>query len=170
MNSEKLNDEQIEVSAGEVSYPRGYVQAAMQLLDSTRRELRIYSELLEIEVYGNEDFVSRLSAMVRSNRRSHARILVSARAELSGRSHRLLELVRVLPSLCQCRLMTEPTDRYREDFLLADRTGFVTRKAQEEKLARFSPDDRAGAADRAEHFDYLWSRAISSAELRQLSI
>lgn len=160
----------MELSAGEVSYPRGYLHAAIQLLDSTQRELRIYSELLEIDVYGNEDFATRLSAMIRSNRHSHARILVSSRADLNGRSHRLLELARLLPSLCQCRLITEPADRYREDYVLADRSGFVAKKAQEEKLARFSPDDRAGAADRTEHFDYLWSRATGSAELRQLTI
>lgn len=170
MNSETPKAEQIELHAGEVNYPAGYLQAAMQLLEMTQRELRIYSELLEIDVYGDDDFVTRLSAMVRANRHSHARILVSARADLTGRSHRLLDLARTLPSLCQCRLITEPADRYREDFVLADRSGFLAKKAQDEKVAYFSPDDRAGAADRAEHFDYLWFRATTSVELRQLPL
>lgn len=170
MNTENLNDDQIEVSSGELSYPKGYVQAAVQLIESTQREIRIYSELLEIDVYGDENLVTGLSSMVRANRRSHARILVSSRAELAGRSHRLLDLARSLPSLCQCRIIVEPADRYREDFVLADRSGFVAKKAQNEKLAWFAPADRAGAANRAEHFDYLWSRATTSAELRQLSI
>ncbi|MEM8498637.1 MAG: hypothetical protein AAF542_11485 [Pseudomonadota bacterium] len=170
MNSENVNDDRIKLCPGDVSYPGGYLHAAVQLLESTQRELRIYSELLEIDIYGNEDFVAGLSAMIRSNRRSHARVLVSARADLTGRSHRLLELARSLPSLCQCRLISEPADRYREDYVLADRSGFVAKKAREEKRARFSPEDRAGAADRAEHFDYLWSRATGSIELRQLSI
>ncbi|MFK7731206.1 MAG: hypothetical protein AB8B48_06245 [Pseudomonadales bacterium] len=170
MNSEISNANPVELIEGDVSYPTGYLRAAMQLLSSTQRELRIYSELLEADVYGSEDFVTQLSSMIRANRRSHARVLVSARAELAGRSHRLLDLARTLPSLCQCRVISEPADRYREDYVLADRSAYVAKKAKDENAARFAPSDRAGAVDRAEHFDYLWSRASASAELRYLSI
>ncbi len=170
MNSDMSNADPGQLRPGELKYPSGYLRAAMELLESTQRELRVYSELLDVEVYGDEHFVAGLSAMVRANRRSHARILVSARADLAGRNHRLLDLARSVPSLCQCRLIAEPADRYSEDYILADRAGYVAKKARDEKLARYSPDDRAGARDRAEHFDYLWSRASTSAELRTLSI
>ncbi len=170
MNSDNNNEQRSTQPPGDIDFPAGYLRSALELLEHTQREVRIYSELLEPEVYGDDAFVARLSSMVRANKRSHARVLVSARADLSGRTHRLLDLARALPSLCQCRVLLEPADRYREDYILADRTGFVSKKAKEEKSAWFAPDDRAGAADRAEHFDYLWSRASSSAELRNLSI
>lgn len=153
-----------------IGYPGEFCEVAGKLVSQALREVRIYSPLLPTEVYGKQAFVDAVSDMVRANRRSKLQVLVSEKAELSSRAHRLIELAKHLPSLCQIRVLKEEPDRFKEDYLLADREGLLMLKAQHDDEAWLDPYAPAEVASRIEHFDYLWQRAVSDPEFRKLSI
>ncbi len=156
--------------ACEVSFPGGYQQAATTLVSNATRVIRLYAPTLEAEICGAPELVEALSSMLRANRQAQARILTSLDGVSRGKTNPLVELARNLSSLCSIRVLSEPPDRFKADYLLADRNGLVFRKSQQEMLAWFDPDTPADVLPRLEHFDYLWQRAQSHPELRQLTL
>lgn len=162
--------DKIEDSPTELSFPTGFRQGATELVQKGSRVIRVFSVDLRADVYADDEFVTSLSAMIRMNRRSEAKIIVMRGAALSSRSHGLLELCRQLPSLCQIKVLEERPDRYREDYLLSDRQGLIARKGEHENTAWFAPHDRINVAARIEYFDQLWHRAKENPEFRRLTI
>ena len=156
--------------AGELEYPEEFAKAATMLASRSEKTIRIFSTDLLTNIYSNSDFVSAVSQTIRANRRAETRIIVTADALMASRTHGLVELSRQLPSLCKIRLMSEPTDKFKEDFLIGDLREVLYRKAQHENLGWHDPENRAAARERIAHFDRLWNRASESPEFRRLTI
>ncbi|MFK8020061.1 MAG: hypothetical protein AB8B86_09860 [Pseudomonadales bacterium] len=163
-------DEPKHTDASELSYPEQFAKVAAILASRSEKTIRIFSIDLSADIYSNSDFVSAVSQMVRANRRAETRIIVMADALIASRTHHLVELCRQLPSLCKIRLLSEPPDKFKEDFLIGDRNEVLYRKAQHENLGWHDPENRAAARERIDHFDRLWNRAAETPEFRRLTI
>lgn len=156
--------------AREVSFPMEYIAVAEQLVATAVRSVIIYIPDLDSENYASRSFADTLSTMVRSGRQSRCRIMLNSEEGLARSQSPLLELGRKLPSRCQIKLTSQPPAKFEQDFIVVDTRCLMFRKSEQEKLAWFDPDAAAEAAQRIEHFNYLWDRAKTSPALRQLSI
>lgn len=151
-----------------VRYPEEFLEHAINALKDTSKQLRILSHSLDADIYHDASFVSELSKVIRSHRSSIAQIIVLDERCLRGRRHRLIDLARKVPSLCQVRCYSQEPERYAEEAILFDRDTVLYRHSSDEHRAFFRVDARAEAKSRIDYFDYLWQRAETSPELRDL--
>ncbi len=154
----------------EISYPDEYYASALQLIEQSRRCVRIWSHDLEPAVYDNPAVQQALSAMVRSNRNAEARLLVTDASRLVKSGHCLVALMRQLPSAIKIRQCASLPDRYRENFIVADLSAVAAGIEGEDDKAFVNFHAAVEAKDRARHFDYLWERGQENPELRALAL
>lgn len=130
----------------------------------------IYDRLLEHSVYDRSPLRQILSDLARRHRASEVRILIHDDKPLVKRRHRLVELIRRLPSHMSLKLVN--TDHPYEDtaFLLADSEGLVYRHDATQP-AGFAGFNHAGQVRQlAETYQRMWEVARPSIELRDLPL
>ena len=154
----------------EISYPEEYHASALQLIEHSRRCVRIWSHDLEPAVYNRQTIQQALSAMVRGNRNAEARVLVADATGLVKSGHCLVALMRQLPSAVKIRQCASSPDRYRENFIIADLHAVAAGIEGEDEQAFVNFHAAVEAKNRARHFDYLWERGKENPELRALAL
>jgi len=146
----------------------------LRLMDSVvgqaRQRVWLYDRLLDHDLYDRARFRELLSALARRHRQSEVRILIHDEKPLVKRRHRLVELVRRLPSHIFIRLINDELPFEDQPFLLADREGVIYRHDFEnpEGFAKFADGGRVKLLEDA--FQRMWDGGRSSIELRQLPL
>lgn len=153
-----------------ITYPDEYLASVVQLIEQSRRCVRIWSTRLEPPVYNKPAVQHALSSMVRSNRNAEARLLVADASGLVKSGHCLVALMRQLPSAIKIRQCLSLPDRYRETFIVADFSAIAAGIEGEDDKAFVNFSAAVEAKDRARHFDYLWERSQENPELRALAL
>jgi predicted GNAT family N-acyltransferase len=146
----------------------------IRLMDSVvgqaRQRVWLYDRFLEHDLYDRPRFRELLSALARQHRLSEVQILIHDDKSLIKRRHRLVELMRRLPSHIFIRLINDEHPFENQPFLLADRQGVVYRHDfdRPEGFAKFADGGRVKLL--AEAFQRMWDGGRSSPELRQLPL
>lgn len=153
-----------------ITYPDEYHASVVQLIEQSRRCVRIWSTNLEPPVYNKPAVQQALSSMVRRNRNAEARLLVADASGLVKSGHCLVALMRQLPSAIKIRQCLSLPDRYRENFIVADFSAIAAGIEGEDDKAFVNFSAAVEAKDRARHFDYLWERSQENPELRALAL
>lgn len=149
-------------------------QTLIRLMDSVvgqaRQRIWLYDRFLDHDLYDRARFRELLSALARQHRLSEVRILIHDDQPLIKRRHRLVELMRRLPSHLSIRLINDEHPFENQPFLLADREGVVYRHDFEkpEGFAKFADGGRVKLLEEA--FQRMWDAGRSSVELRQLPL
>lgn len=141
------------------------------LASQCRRQLRIFSESLNPDVYDNETVRSALSELARLHKSTEVRILVLRPELLRGRGHRILDLQQRLDSSILLRTLPEDqAGQVDEEFLVADNAGLLVSKRNDpgQHWADFS--NRPSALNYILQFDMLWNQASEDPRLRRLSL
>lgn len=136
-----------------------------------RRQLRIFSERLEPDIYDNETVRMALSELARLHKATEIRILVLKPELLASRGHRILALQHRLSSSILLRALPEDqAGQVDEEFLVADNAGLVVSKRHEpgKHWADFS--NRPAALNYILQFDVLWNQASEDPRLRRLTV
>jgi hypothetical protein len=130
----------------------------------------LYDRFLDHDLYDRPRFRELLSNLARRHRLSEVRILIHDDKPLIKRRHRLVELMRRLPSHISVRLINDDLPFEDQPFLLADRDGVVYRHDfdKPEGFAKFADSGRVKLL--AEAFQRMWDGSRTSVELRQLPI
>ncbi len=130
----------------------------------------LYDRLLEHDLYDRHRFRELVSALARRHRLSEVRLLIHDDKPLVKRRHKLVELMRRLPSRMQLRLVNEDYPVEDQPFILADRQGVVYRHDfyKPEGFAKFSDGGRVKLL--SENFQRMWDAARPSLELRELPL
>lgn len=146
----------------------------IRLMDSVvgqaRQRIWLYDRFLEHDLYDRARFRELLSALARQHRLSEVRILIHDDKSLIKRRHRLVELMRRLPSHISIRLINDEQPFENQPFLLADRQGVVYRHEfdKPQGFAKFADGGRVKLLEEA--FQRMWDVGQSSPELRQLPL
>ncbi|WP_417566941.1 GNAT family N-acetyltransferase [Marinobacter sp.] len=130
----------------------------------------LYDRLLEHDLYDRHRFRELVSALARRHRLSEVRLLIHDDKPLVKRRHKLVELMRRLPSRMELRLVNDDYPVEDRPFILADREGVVYRHDfdKPEGFAKFSDSGRVKLL--AENFQRMWDAARPSLELRELPL
>lgn len=148
--------------------------ALIDLMDSVagqaRQRLWLYDRLLEHDLYDRHRFRELVSALARRHRLSEVRLLIHDDKPLVKRRHKLVELMRRLPSRIELRLVNEDYPVDDQPFILADREGVVYRHNfyKPEGFVKFSDGGRVKLL--SENFQRMWDAARPSLELRELPL
>lgn len=146
-------------------------QTVASMASQCRRQLRIFSECLDPQVYDNDTVRNALSELARLHKTTEIRLLVLRPDKLSGRGHRLLELQQRLNSSIGLRaLPEEQAGQVDEEFMVADNAGLIVSKRLEPGSHWADFSNRPSALNYILQFDLLWNQAQEDPRLRRLSL
>lgn len=134
------------------------------------QRLWLYDRLLSHDLYDRHRFRELISTLARRHRLSEVRLLIHDDKPLVKRRHRLVELMRRLPSRMELRLVNTDYPVANQPFALVDREGVVYRHDfdKPEGFAKFSDGGRVKLL--SEDFQRMWDAARPSVELRELPL
>lgn len=146
----------------------------LDLMDSVagqaNQRIWLYDRLLEHDLYDRQRLRDIFSKMARRHRLCEIRLLVHDDKPLVQRRHKLVELMRRLPSKIELRLVNADYPCEEQPFLIADRQAIHYRHRFDglEGWAKFADSGRVKL--HAESFQRMWDAARPSLELRELPI
>lgn len=143
---------------------------ALDLARQSRRQLRVLSNELEPEVFGQTEFIEAVSQLARTSRNAEIRLLVLEVKPIVQRGHGLLELQRRLSSKVHIRRADCDASDIRDNYLVADRSGVVCWPLREPEQAWTDYNNQPIANDYCAQFDELWERAVEDPQLRLLHL
>lgn len=144
--------------------------ATLELIQSARHELCIYTRDLEPPLYDEHALVEAIRHVALSGRGAHVRILVQDTARALRDGHRLVDLAQRLSSIVHIRRPANEDQQYPGAFVLTDSGGYFFRtfgdRLEGEGDLYYPP--RRDELKR--YFDEVWERAEQPQELRRLSL
>jgi len=149
---------------------RDRAAVALDLARQCTRQLRLYSPLLDHELFDSDAFATALSELARRHRQSEVRLLIRDSRPLVERGHRLLDLARRLSSSVRIRLIDDRVDDLDESYLVADLRGVLCFDNREPESGWADYNNQPLAESFRARFDQLWERAEESADLRSLHL
>jgi|CXWL01.1.fsa_nt_gi predicted GNAT family N-acyltransferase len=142
----------------------------LELIQSARHELCIYTRDLEPAIYDDGALVEAIRHVALSGRGAHVRILVQDTARALRDGHRLLDLAQRLSSIVHIRRPAHEDQQYAGAFVLTDNGGYFFRTFGD----RFEGEGDLYYPPRRDelkrYFDEVWERAEQPPELRRLSL
>ncbi|WP_250658293.1 hypothetical protein [Alkalimarinus coralli] len=152
------------------SNPEEQKRLTASMLCQATHKVKILSHHLNREIYDNEPIRGALSELARSNSRSEVQLLIVDERPLVASSHRLIELMRRLPSSIHLKVINKAYPYDESAMVLADRYGVIYQKENSiyEGFANFNSAGRNKQL--SEIFDNLWSYGLASTELRELKL
>jgi hypothetical protein len=143
---------------------------AQTLAAQAQRELLLFTDDMEAEIFDQQPFLDAVSRLVRQHQAAHVWILVGDSRKPVQQGHRLIELSRRLSSHIQLR---RPPPHYRNDgrtYLLCDDAGYFYRPlaSRYEGSASFNNPGQAGVLKK--HFTEVWEQSQTDEETRRLHL
>jgi predicted GNAT family N-acyltransferase len=155
---------------GEARYPQPFADIAVHLVRRARRQLRLYSPRLDHQAFDRSELAAALTDFARSSRHSEVRILICDSRPLVSRGHRLVSLMRRLPSKIAIQTLTHHPELPTDTFLLQDNRGTLFKPNDADRKGFVEPDNGAVCLKYQETFDDLWLRSRPDPELRILGL
>lgn len=144
--------------------------AVITLAEQARRIVQIFTHELDPEVYDNERFATALSLLARRTPTSEVHILIQDSRPAINAKHTLVNLCQQLTSYVKVRRVSEDYLQTPDEFMLADKIGFMYRKTYKsyEGLVNFCHKGKAQRLDEA--FNEVWNISHADPEFRLLHI
>ena len=140
-----------------VAYPHPFNVLALELAQSARRNIRIYSSLLDPEVFDTPEMASALTSLARRGRHSDIRIIINDAKPIAHRGHRLLNLSRRLSSTVHMRVVEEHPELPEATIVVRDNNGVLYKPDDRGRSGFYEPDSRASTKKFITQFDHLWN-------------
>lgn len=147
------------------------LNALLLCIANARKEVRIYSSKLDHSLYGDSQFIEKLSQIARHNRNSEIKVLLQNSRPLHGRRHPLIELAQRLPSKIQVRITARTVDPTETACITADRKQIVFFNNEDALKGFLNLNDQLEVKNRIEEFDYIWQKqSETDPNLQRLSL
>jgi len=138
------------------------------MLAQVTRELCLFTHDLDKPVYDQPEFLQGVKELALRSRASRIRVLLQDHERVVKYGHRLIELVRHLSSSAEIRIPHEDWRSHMENFMLADRYGYVHREQATRYEATADYYAPLKARRLREKFDEIWEGGQVDSELRRL--
>ena len=146
------------------------LQLLRSLSDQATRRFWLYDNTLSHTLYDDHFLTQALSRLGRRSRRSDIRFLIHDDSPLVRRRHRLVQLMRRLPSRINLKLVNTSYPHGDRPSVLVDDSGVLIRHdfASLDGFANFRAPGRVRRFE--EEFEQAWNYGSESIELRQLPL
>ena len=138
------------------------------MLGQVHREFCLFTRDLDKTVYDQAPFLDAIRGLALRNRMSRIRILLQDHERVVKQGHRLIELVRHLSSSAEIRVPHGDWLAHAENFMLADRCGYVHRELATRYEATADYNNPLEVQHMLNRFDHIWESAQVDSELRRL--
>ena len=167
ISSMQLGIDDLEFALSSREHVRG---VALALTQQAQRELLLYTDDLEPDIFDQQPFLDAVSELARQHQDTQVRILVENSRKTVQQGHRLIELSRRLSSHIQLR---RPPVQYRNHgstFMLCDGTGYFYRTLSSRYEGTASFNNPGQAAVHRKHFMEVWEQSQDDEEIRRLHL
>lgn len=147
-----------------------YRQTCNELIQQTRKQLRILSFSLDHVTFDNPEMEQHFSTLARSSRYTDIRILIVDSRLIVSRGHRLLRLQRRLTSSIQLRKTSALPHDIKNNLVIADHCGIICQSINEPENCWANFNNHPVVENHIAQFDDLWERGSEDQNLRQLEI
>ncbi|WP_150049362.1 GNAT family N-acetyltransferase [Methylomonas rhizoryzae] len=145
--------------------------ASLALLNDTRRRICVYSQDLEIALYGHKPLVEAFKQFAIRHRHSDIRLIIRDPSSLRHLQHPLIDLAQRLSSRFCLRTPVESEDlQFLPAYIANDSDGYWFRPIGNRYEGHWSPKQAARARQLLEEFDKVWERSRVCSEFRALSL
>lgn len=141
----------------------------INIIQQSRRYLHILSENLHPNLYDDDSICAALSAFVRQNPNSHLRILIHEPVYLIRHHHKIMPLIRRLPSKISIRQIIAPAGDF-PFFLSGDLDKSLLFSQEDQGNGHCNLQCRVTAQQLQAHFEEAWRQAVNIADLQTLSL
>ena len=145
-------------------------EVALALIKQTRRSLMIVSRELDRRVYDDAELVDAVKDLALGSRNANIRIVTQDVSQIVKQGHRLVDLVRRLPSYLEIRVPAKEHAGYNSAFMLSDRVGVMVQTHADRYAGTANFNDRRIGDDLSKVFGEMWEPAKVPPDLRVLSI
>jgi len=140
------------------------------MAEQASRQIQLFSYDLDAPVFDRQPFVNALKSLVLQSQFSRIQILLQENQRVQKEGHRLIDLSRRLPTYIEIRHPHPDHRERRENFLVADRIGYIKRKTADRYHGEADFEDRAEATRLSELFDGIWDCSEPDTDLRSLNV
>jgi hypothetical protein len=143
--------------------------ATLKILAHCKRDLAIYTRDLDPAILDQADALEALRQIALRSKAS-IRVLVQDTARAVQVDHRLIELVRRLPSVLQLRKPQDDDLQFSGAFIVTDQHSYLERQNAESFECEGDLHQIGRHGQLLRYFNEVWDRAAPASELRRLSI
>ena len=167
ISSMQLGIDDIEFALNSREHVRSIAQS---FAHQAHRELLLYTDDLEAEIFDQQPFLDAISDLVRQHQDAHVWVLLENSRKTVQHGHRLIELSRRLSSQIQLR---RPPVQYRNHgmtFLLCDGTGYFYRPLASRYEGTCNFNNPGQTSVHRKHFMEIWDQSQADGETRRLHL
>jgi predicted GNAT family N-acyltransferase len=159
------------VPAQQFSTVSAAVDATLQIIKQTHRQLYIYSQDLEYALYGQNEIIEALKQLVLNNRKAEVQIIIQEPNKLRSQTHPLIGLAQRVSSHFQLRTPIETEDLQTDSaFTVNDDDSYLFRLQGNRFHGHWSPNQPALNCQLQEEFQRIWQRSRPCTEFRALNL
>jgi hypothetical protein len=145
--------------------------ATLQLINTARRRLYIFSRDLELPLYGNKEIIEALKQFALHSHNGGVQIIIQEPVNLQTQLHPLIELAQKLSSYFLIRTPLENEDiQYLPAYIANDSDGYLFRLQGNRYEGVWSPNLPSRNRQLREEFERVWERSRPCTEFRALSL
>lgn len=142
--------------------------ASLQLAGQAQRSLEIFSYDLDATLYDQQPFISAVRKFCLRSQFSQVRILLQNNVQVQKQGHRLVELVRKMPSSMEIRRPSSDYIDHQKYFLVVDQRAYLRWGLSKRYQGYVASDYRLKAQRLSDLFNEIWQCSQSDSELRRL--
>ncbi|MAT51625.1 MAG: hypothetical protein CMK32_10630 [Porticoccaceae bacterium] len=143
---------------------------ALQLARSSDRIIRIFSKVLDRQLYDQEDFCEAIFQIATRHPNADVRILVKETQSLQTHFHRLVEMFHRLTSRIQLRKLNPERETLHTDFIVGDEEQVLYNQLEDGYEGYFFAYAPLEARRLSKDFDSLWNSSEPDPAVRRLAI
>lgn len=147
-----------------------FQQACEHMAQQASYHIDIFSYDLDKPLYDQVGFIDAIKTLSLHQRGLSVRILIQNSDTVQREGHRLLELARRLTSKIEIKRPHEDYIDHAENFMIADKIGYIRRKTTDRYEGEANFCDRLGSKLLYEFFSTIWERSEPESMLRRLYI
>lgn len=145
--------------------------ATLQLINTARRRLYIFSRNLELPLYGNKEIIEALKQFALRCHDGGAQIIIQEPVNLQTQLHPVINLAQRLSSYFLIRTPLENEDiQYLSAYVANDSDGYLFRLQGNRYEGVWSPNLPARNRQLREEFERVWERSRPCTEFRALNL
>lgn len=144
--------------------------SCLDFVRQAQRAVEIFSYDLDAVLYDQQPFLAAIKNLCLRSQFSQVRILLQNNAKVQKQGHRLVELVRRLPSSMEIRRPHPDYINHQENFLLADQKAYIRWSLSRRYRGYATPGNRLKAQQLSELFNEIWQCSQPDCELRRLNL
>jgi hypothetical protein len=145
-------------------------RVSTEIAAQASRTIDLLSNELDAMLYDQRPFLECLKQLALRSHQSRIRILLRDNVRAQREGHRLVELVRQLPSNMEIRRPTESHCQQRDELLIADGSGYFRRDERNRNRGFASYRNRLQADQLLRRFEEIWQQSSNDSDLRRLHL